>query len=260
MSKKDTLNPYRFSLYQLYNRFIWDLNPKSFLERKKIRNLKNKYAGEKAIIMCNGPSLNEVNFDLLKDCYIFGLNKINLLFKRTTMRPNFIVATNMHVVSQNAEFFNTTDIDLFIDSKAFRKRLLKRRNNIFYIHSALIPGFAKDCSISINPSHTVTNTTLQLAYHMGFSKIAIVGADHEFAVKGSPNSYVSGIKEDNSHFDKSYFADVEWQLPDLIESEVGYLRARSCFENDNREIYNCTVGGKLEIFKRLELSEFLASK
>ena len=61
---------------------------------------------------------------------------------------------------------------------------------------------------------------------MGFTKIAIVGADHEFSVKGPANSYISGIEEDNSHFDKSYFADVEWQLPDLVESEVGYLRAK----------------------------------
>lgn len=261
MSKKETLNPYRFSVYQIFNRLLWDLNPKSYFERKKIRILKNKYYGKKAIIMCNGPSLNKVNYDLIEksDCFVFGLNKINLLFKKTSLRPNFIVATNMHVISQNADFYNNTDIELFIDSKALKKRLLKKNLNINYIHSALIPGFAKDCSISINPSHTVTNTALQIAYHMGFTKIAIVGADHEFFVKGPANSYISGIEEDNSHFDKSYFANVEWQLPDLVESEVGYLRAKNCFESDNREIFNCTEGGKLEIFKRLDLSDFLAT-
>jgi hypothetical protein len=254
---KSQVNPYRFCIYQLWNRLRWDFRLKSIVERRKIRSLRDAHAGKKAIILCNGPSLNEVDFELLDGCYVFGLNKINLLFSRTKFRPDCVVTTNMHVVEQNSEFFNATDIKLFFDCKAYIKRLIRPRESMTFFHSSLTPGFAKDCSVSINPSHTVTNTALQLAYHMGFSKVAIVGADHNFAVKGEPNSRISGVKEDHSHFDPTYFANVEWQLPDLTESEVGYLRAKYNYESTGRLLYNCTVGGKLEIFERMELKDFV---
>jgi hypothetical protein len=161
-------------------------------------------------------------------------------------------------MDQNSKFFNETSIPLFMDCKGLLNNIIRPRESVTFFHSALIPGFAKDCSMSINPSHTVTNTALQLAYYMGFQKVALVGADHNFAVSGEPNTYISGIKEDLSHFDPSYFSDVEWQLPDLAESEVGYLRAKHSFIGDGRAIYNCTEGGKLDIFERMSIKEFLA--
>ncbi len=256
-TKNQTLNPYRFAAYQFLNRLRWDVRPRAIVDRKKFARLGNRYLNGKAVILCNGPSLNSVDFGLLEGCYVIGLNKINLLFDRTEFRPDCIVASNMHVIDQNQDFYNTTDIELYLDCKAYTRKIVAARPNVTYFHSALIPGFARDCSFSINPSHTVTNTALQIAYHMGFTSLAIVGADHNFAVSGEPNTYVRGIKKDYSHFDTSYFADVEWQLPDLAESEVGYLRAKHAFERDGRQIYNATDGGKLEIFERLDLAAFI---
>jgi len=46
--------------------------------------------------------------------------------------------------------------------------------------------------------------------------------------------------------------------PPLLESEVSYHRARASFEHDDCQVFNNTVGGKLELFHRLPLSEFLA--
>ena len=52
---------------------------------------------------------------------------------------------------------------------------------------------------------------------------------------------------------------MKWQLPDLFESEVWYGRARQMYAAHDREIINCTSGGKLEVFKRETLEEFLNS-
>jgi hypothetical protein len=43
----------------------------------------------------------------------------------------------------------------------------------------------------------------------------------------------------------------------LFQSEVAYQMAREVFEAFGREIYNCTEGGKLEIYERKPLTEFL---
>jgi len=258
---RNSLNPYRHGLSVILRRLYWDLCYSSRIHAKKISNLKNKHKGKKVILLCNGPSLNKIDLESIKenrDIYVIGLNKINLIFNKTKLRPDMIIASNLLVIEQNKKFFENTKIKIYLDSKAFTKKKIKNKQHITYFHSSKIPGFAKDCSISINPSHTVTNTALQLIYHMGFKNVGIVGIDHNFSVTGEPNSYITGVKKDLSHFDENYFKDVKWQLPDLCESEVGYIRAKHAFEKDKRKIYNCSVGGKLEIFNRLSLKKFFS--
>ncbi|MCI5223254.1 MAG: DUF115 domain-containing protein [Candidatus Electrothrix sp. AR4] len=256
---RHTLNPYTGNGIAILRRLRWDINPKSWISRRKLRGWKNKSQEKKAIILCNGPSLNKVNVDLLpSDCFTFGLNKINLLFDRSTFRPSCIVAVNPFVIEQNKDFYNTTNIPLFLDSVATVKGWVESRKNLIFLHSSSPNcGFARDCSMSINQGHTVTYVALQLAFHMGFKSVALVGADHTFATKGPANKTVLGGSRDESHFDPRYFANVQWQLPDLLESEMSYHKANNMYNAHGREIFNCTDGGKLEIFDRLSLDNFL---
>lgn len=254
-----TINPYRSAAALILFRILWDMHPYSWVSRKRVKRWKDRYSGKKAVILCNGPSLNRVNFDDLaaSGIFTFGLNKINLLFKRSDFRSSVVVAVNPHVIEQNAEFYNKTDIPLFLDSNG--KKWVKFCNNVHFLHSAGGSGnFAKDCSVSINQGHTVTYVAMQLAFHMGFKEIALVGCDHTFATKGPANKTIIAGKEDPNHFDPNYFANgVKWQLPDITASELHYEVARNTFERHGRKIMNCTAGGKLEVFTRQPLSEFL---
>ncbi len=254
-----TINPYLRAVGLILFRILWDIHPYSWVSRKRIKTWKGRFWGQKAVILCNGPSLNRVNFDDLaaSGIFTFGLNKINLLFKRSDFRPSVIVAVNPHVIEQNAEFYNKTELPLFLDSKG--KRWVRFRDNVHFVHTASGSGnFAKDCSISINQGYTVTYVAMQLVFHMGFKEVALVGCDHSFATKGPANKTVIAGEEDPNHFDPNYFAGgVKWQLPDLTMTELHYKVARDTFERNGRKIVNCTEGGKLEVFTRQPLSEFL---
>ena len=256
---KATINPYRSAAALVLFRLVWDIHPYSWISRKRIKAWKDRYSGQKAAILCNGPSLNRVNFEdfAASGVFTFGLNKINLLFPRSDFRPSVIVAVNSHVIEQNAEFYNKTDIQLFLDSGG--KKWVKFRDNVHFLHSSDgNENFARDCSISVKQGHTVTYVAMQLAFHMGFKKVALVGCDHSFATKGPANKTVIAGERDLSHFDHNYFAGgVKWQLPDLSQSELHYEIARDIFERHGRKIVNCTDGGKLEVFTRQPLSEFL---
>ncbi|MCF8069383.1 MAG: DUF115 domain-containing protein [Desulfobacterales bacterium] len=255
---RSTINPYRSAINMILFRIFWDMHPYSWLSRKKIKNWKDRFLNQKAVILCNGPSLNKVNFERLKEMkvFTFGLNKINLLFKKTKFRPSVIVAVNPYVIEQNAQFYNTTKIPLFIDSQG--KKKIKFQKNVHFLHSAdAYRTFAKDCSISVYQGHTVTYVAMQLAFHMGFKEVALVGCDHTFATKGPANKTVIAEKKDPNHFDPSYFANgVKWQLPDIIGSELHYEVARDTFERHGRKIVNCTEGGNLEVFTRQPLINF----
>ena len=94
---------------------------------------------------------------------------------------------------------------------------------------------------------------------MGFSDVALIGCDHDFTSKGPPNKVVTSGDKDMDHFDPNYFAGgMKWELPDLLTSEVYYTLARKVYAEAGRRIVNATEGGKLDIFPRVSLEEFLA--
>lgn len=257
---RSTVNPYRKAAMLLLRRVAWDLDPRSWQARARLRALRDTHKGERAVIMCNGPSLLKVDFDRLRESgmYTIGLNKINLLYDKTDHRPSSIVSVNPLVIQQNLEFFNTTETPLFIDSMAARRGLRTRRN-VYYLNSTGVYGaFARDVSISLFQGHTVTYVALQVAYHLGFAEVALVGCDHNFTTRGSANQTVTAEGTDPNHFDPNYFSGgMQWQLPDLFESEMAYFKALQVYEESGRKLYNCTDGGKLEILPRKDLADFL---
>ncbi|MDF1823578.1 MAG: DUF115 domain-containing protein [Verrucomicrobiales bacterium] len=251
------VNPYRHGAKLIFDRFVWDLHPESWRSRSRLKREKGSRSG-RALILCNGPSLNEVDFEALENSGVFtiGLNKINLLFERSSFRPDMIVAVNGHVIKQNAKFFRETDIPLYLSSRG--QRDIGSREHVTYLHHSAQQKFACDCSWSIPMGYTVTYVAMQLAYHLGFEEIGLVGCDHNFASKGRPNEAVKAGDSDPNHFDPRYFSQgVTWQLPDLIGSEHYYNLARLAWEENGRRIVNCTAGGKLEIFPRETMEEFL---
>lgn len=253
-----TINPYRYAALEIKNRLRWDLRPESWRSRRLLRQNRDRHTGGAAVIVCNGPSLNQTNLGLLEGYYTFGLNKINLLFERSQFRPSCIVSVNTFVIEQNQEFFNTTELPLFLDSKG--RDVVRPRPNVAFLHASSQRKFARDCSFSIHQGFTVTYVAMQLAFHMGFRHLALIGCDHSFAVKGVANRVVTAQGKDESHFDPRYFAGgVQWQLPDLSGSETSYAMAHEAFHSAGGTLTNCTVGGNLEVLPRQSLDTWVAA-
>lgn len=255
LKNPDVVNPYRLGLGEIVRRLSWDIQLESWRSRRRVGRWRNTHVGERCVILCNGPSLLQTDFSSLGSVFTFGMNKINLLFEKTDFRPSCIVAVNAHVIQQNAEFYNATDIPLFLSRAGVG--LVASRPNVAFLHTSG-RGFARDCSVSVSEGATVTYVALQLAYHMGFQAATLVGCDHNFVAVGQPHHLATAGEHDANHFHPKYFADgAKWQYPDLLESEVAYRRARNSFEHDGRRVFNSTIGSKLDLFPRLPLSEFL---
>jgi len=95
---------------------------------------------------------------------------------------------------------------------------------------------------------------------MGFSEIALIGMDFSYAVPAGTeikgNLYTSA-GDDPNHFDSRYFgAGKTWKDPKLNRVLANYALAKAIYESDGRRIVNCTVGGALEAFDRVDLAEF----
>ena len=255
---RPTINPYVMAGGLLLRRLRWDVRPQAWSSRQKLRQWKDRFTGQKAVIVCNGPSLLDTDLSLLEGVFTFGLNKINLLFEKSSFRPSCIVSVNPLVLEQNADFFNQTDIPIFLGTAGIRH--IHARQNVAFLHAVQERRFARDCTVSIFEGFTVTYVALQLAFHMGFSRIALIGCDHNFATKGPANKLVTAKGSDPNHFDPNYFANgAKWHLPDLAQSELSYHLARVEYEAAGRSLVNATVGGKLELFPHTDLKTFVTT-
>ncbi len=88
----------------------------------------------------------------------------------------------------------------------------------------------------------------------------IVVDDHSDDATGTEvkgNLYTSA-GDDPNHFDPRYFgAGKTWKDPKLNRVLANYSLAKAVYESDGRRIVNCTVGGALEAFDRVDLADFV---
>jgi hypothetical protein len=175
---------------------------------------------------------------------IFGMNKIYL--KNPMPRIDYLVCVNKLVIEQSLKEFKEMDCIKFISISGLHKIFNKRFYHLPDIFKG--PNFSSEVDKSVNQGGTVTYVAIQLAAYMGFSKIYLIGVDHNFKQNGKPNSIQVLNEDDNNHFHPEYFKGQKWQLADLDNSEKHYKIAKEYCRSNNIEIIDCTIDGKLDIF------------
>ena len=90
---------------------------------------------------------------------------------------------------------------------------------------------------------------------MGFSNVYLIGVDHDFKIKGKPHEKQKLQGPDQNHFHPDYFGGHQWNLPDLEGSELAYELALNYYRLGQRHIFDATVGGKLDIFPKIEFEK-----
>lgn len=219
---------------------------------KQLRKFHNRYAAERCFVIGNGPSLRNTDMTKLKGEFTFGMNRIFLMFPELGFNTTFLVSVNDLVIEQSAEEIQTLGMPRFVSWRS--RKWLAPEEELYFLHTTYTgPKFAKDATRRLWEGATVTYTSLQLAYYLGFSKVILIGVDHNFVTKGKPNMTITSAGDDPNHFHPKYFGKgFRWQLPDLDTSEVAYRMAREVYESDGREVVDATVGGKLTIFPKVE--------
>lgn len=245
---------------RLYRKIRNEIAHKYWLkfESSKLEQFRNKHKGEDCFIIGNGPSLNEMNLSFLNDYYTFGLNKIHLIFDRKPFNLSYHVAVNAHVIEQSKIEIINLNCQSFL---SYLPALINRvtSDKIYYLGDTKYNQlFYKDITKGMNQGNTVTYVAMQIAYFMGFKNIYLIGVDHNFNQQGKPNETQKMSGNDPNHFDPNYFKGQVWQLADLDGSEMHYLIAKYFFEKDNRNIFDATHHGKLDIFQKLSFEKALS--
>jgi hypothetical protein len=265
-SLRQVINPARYALLRAAQWPAATLHP---LRRDSIRRLaafKDIHHGKRAFIIGNGPSLKNTDLSFLRDEYTFGMNRIYLLFPGLGFQTSYYLAINTLVVEQCAEDIRALNMPKFLSWRshpAYQAAGNNRPENdegAIYLHTTYTgPKFARDARGRLWEGATVTYVALQMAFYMGFEQVILVGVDHSFSAQGKPNTTVTSQGEDRDHFDGAYFGKgFRWQLPDLETSEKGYHIARQAYESAGRQVLDATIGGKLQVFPKIEYASLFS--
>lgn len=218
--------------------------------------LHDQHTGQRAFIIGNGPSLNRTDLSPLQHEFTIGLNRIYLMFQTLGFRTSCLVSVNDLVIQQCVDEMQALDLPRFFSWRSrrfFAPDTATPVGPIFLYTTYESPRFARDVRGRVWEGATVTYVALQLAFHMGFRQVVLVGVDHDFASKGEANKVVVSEGDDRDHFSPSYFGKgFRWQLPDLVTSEIAYRMAHDAYRKAGREVFDATVGGKLTVFPKVD--------
>jgi hypothetical protein len=223
---------------------------------RRLAALKDIHKGQRAFILGNGPSLKQTDLSKLKNEFTFGMNRIYLMFPELGFTTTYLCVVNDLVIEQTAADLSALDIPKFLawhSRRHFPQTLQPSNLPTFLYTTYTSPHFSPDVRGRVWEGATVTNVTLQLAFHMGFQEVILIGVDHNYTTTGQPNTTVTSQGDDPNHFSPAYFGKgFRWQLPDLETSEFGYTMMRDGYRKVGREVLDATVGGKLTVFPKVD--------
>ena len=225
----------------------------------KIKQLKGRYEGERCFVVATGPSLTIDDLELIKNEYTFAVNSACKLYDRTSWRPTFYGIQDRYVFQAMKDnvFNQDEDIMIFIadvlqEYASIPERCVLFPYNVAYHYinmrkyNSWYAKFSGDSYDTVYDGYSITYSMLEIAVFLGFKEIYLIGTDC---------SYGSG----KDHIVESGFVDKKAYL-NYERMTAGYKAAKEYAEKNGIRIINCTRGGMLEVFPRMNLEDVLKEK
>jgi hypothetical protein len=233
----------------------------------RIRRYRDVYHGRTGVLMGNGPSLNLVDFDRVRDFVTFGVNAIYLNRDHMGFLPSHYLVEDIFVAEDRAEEIAALRglVKWFGNYLRYAIRSDHDTNwlnvSVSYGNVHDFPRWSSNAARILFCGGTVSYLAMQLAYYMGFRRLVLVGFDHHYVVPADAEisgTQVTSVGADPNHFDPSYFGrGKRWHVPMVDRMETAYRKAQRFWQADSREIFNATAGGALEVFPRRSLEDAL---
>src|SRR5262249_49962528 len=152
------------------------------------------------ILVGNGPSLNAVNFDLLRDQDVFASNYA-FMHKKLADKIRFLSVVNYTVAEQGSfEFQGAKEVMLLLPY--WLRYAIHEADNAFFFKSIGLPEFSTDLNQNVSWRSTVTFFNLQLAYGFGYRRVLMIGFDHSYVQSSGlkEGDMIKQTSEDVNHF------------------------------------------------------------
>lgn len=256
-----------FNCLSMINIPIFYLLGRRMKYKRVMENLKDSHLGESCFVICNGPSLRPEDLDKIheKGYYSIGINFISGIYPRTKWRADMVIRNE-----------RTLPFRRYLKSKTLPEKGVIIKNQRDYFTSLLqkgkkiyvkidgdrkyldTPKFSTNGTELLYSVGTSTYLALEMAYHLGFRKIFIIGCDMSYAVNMRKDGTIYYNKdgknyfyEDNNSIPKNVYPNPTWEQIVALDFVEKFSR-----ENGFR-VYNATRGGCCESFERIDFDTLM---
>ena len=229
-----------------------------------MKKIHNSHLGESCFIIGNGPSLSADDLTVLHDNNIdtFAVNRIFKIFPLTRWRPTYYVSTDHVLVRDILDDVNNIEAkEKFIPlQNKYYNGIVVRGARYFFRNDKREndqpEGFSLDCTDQVNIRGTVTIASIQLAAHMGYRNIYLLGVDHNFDKIITENGEIIIDPSVKNYFVEGYDNDVADEVVhDLGNTTKAYLDVQRFYSNNGVHVYNASRQTKLTVFPRVTFEE-----
>lgn len=245
-----------------------------FSLRDKVNDLKwakvkDAYKGDRLFILGNGPSLNDMPLNLLKNEYTMCFNRFNLMFDRIDWRPTFFAICDDSILPDmineiNSEILPQVKMAFFPDlhpSNINFKKQIVNAENVYWVHTD-VAGYRDDLP-NCGVEGTVITLALQVAAFLGFKEIYLLGVDLSYSftskdVKLLNSRNWESLGPDPNHFDSRYYEKGrKYNNPSVNIMIEALEKGKKFFDQRKVSIFNVGIGGNLHVFPRKNFEEVL---
>lgn len=238
--------------------------------RSRLRPFKNAHHSERCFIIGNGPSLNQTDLTRLADEITFGVNGIFYKTDEVGFVPTYYAVEDPAFMRDNLARINTYrparyrffPARYYHDLTDHHETAFFEYNRGFYLENSPnygIPRFSTDAAQRLYSGMSITYINMQLAFYMGFREVFLIGVDFSYVIPPSAKiegTLITSTEADPNHFHPDYFgAGKQWHDPQLDRVGRAFQLADNVFRWHNRQIFNATIGGELEIFQRVRYDD-----
>ncbi len=229
-------------------------------------------------ILGNGPSLKDINFNLLKGYDTFGLNAAYRGYEKIKFWPTYYGCFDFIVCNSHKEQFSklveNSSIKkfFFLEKKYFSQNIQKnpKFQLINFKSYNANNKIAKDFINYFDAGCTGANA-VQCGIIMGYTKFILLGCDCSYSdnIDGrkvvSENNYkFAKMDKTPSHNPNYWFDDYqragdEFNIPNGGKSHLTYWTRMGQLIKDHKgiEIVNCCMNSKITCFKKIPFEEAL---
>lgn len=231
-----------------------------------MKKIHNTHLGESCFIIGNGPSLTVEDLNTLHDRGIdtFAVNRIYQIFPQTRWRPTYFVSTDAVMLRDKLAEAGAIPAKIkFIPLQNKYYLGIKIKGAKYFFRNDLREkdqpeGFSLDCTEQVNMRGTVTIACMQLAMHLGYKHIYLLGIDHNFDKIITESGEVIIDPSVKNYFIEGYDQDVITEVQhDLGNTTRAYYDVRRFIDKTDVNIYNATRKTKLEAFPKVSFEEAL---
>lgn len=220
--------------------------------------LKDKYKGQRCYILGNGPSIKDLDIDLLKGKNTFVVNGFYKSPMYEKLEPTFHCIYDKFIFEESR-----TDLEKIVSENKFETTFIFNRraigklanpNKCYYVYSTIFPTTLNnkyDLAKNANTFLNVIPFVIMCAIYMGFSEIILLGCDFSlFASRKESHFYDQGELIDRK---ESLFQDLQGHA--IVCCQHRYLRQ---YANSNGiKIINATPNSLLDIYPQDDLLKYV---